>query len=391
MKRLLSMKLFAPVLILMLLLAACGGGGGNSSESNADSKAKGGSDGEFPKQVVVSVYDVGSSGYAETSAVANAITTEYGTQFRLLPSGTGVGRMNALKDNTATFGRLGDEYQFAYRAEEEFAAKNWGPQDIKVVWPVPAFINGAVLEKSGIKKPEDLKGKKVPQIAAGASINIKVEALLAAGGLTFDDVQVVELTSYNAQADALKQGQIDVAMMLPGASSLIELDEMQGISWIELPEDPEDAKWKAIQEVVPWLVPVKWDVGAGLEKGDPKVFAAYPYPVVARGDVPEDVVYEMMKRIEATFDQYKDASASNVLWSREHILVEPLGVPFHEGAIRYFKDEGLWKDEYDQKNEELIQYGEELKEKWQQALEEAEKQGIDDKEFANFWLEFKEQ
>src|SRR5699024_7517462 len=181
-------------------------------------------------------------------------TKDHGMKISLLPSGNGVGRMTMIKDGTAAFGRLGDEYQFASRAEEEFNTKEWGPQDMRVVWGVMTHINGAVLEDSDIVTPADLEGKKVPHLPGNASINTKVDSLLAAGGLTWDDVKKVEITSYASQSDALNQGKIDVAMMLPGAASLIEIDELEGISWLELPDASDEEAWEAIQDETPWVI-----------------------------------------------------------------------------------------------------------------------------------------
>jgi len=359
---------------------------------NDDGKAEStsGEKSDFPKQVAISVYDVGSSGYAEVSAIANAITTDYGTQLRLLPSGNGVGRMMVIRDQTTLFGRLGDEYQFAYRGDEEFSDKSWGPQDVTVVWQSMTHMNGAVLEKSDISKPKDLKGKKIPFLTAGASINYKTEALLAAGGLTWEDVEKVELTSYAVQAEALEQGRIDMATMLPGASALVEIAEMKGIRWIELPGDVNDEIWTNIQKVVPWAVPDTWSIGAGLTEGNPVVFMSYPYPFVAHKDVDEDIVYEFVKRIVATYDGYKNATASSFLLGKDYIKAEPLGVPIHPGAIRYLEEQGMWDDEKGKTNEDLIQYGAELKELWAETVQAAKDEGITDDKFAEFWLSRKE-
>lgn len=393
MRKMKSFKWLLSCIAVIMIAAGCSSqgssGGTDSGSSSSGSNNAPKDESGFPQQLAVSVYDVGSSGYAEFSAVANALTSEYGTQIRLIPSGTGVGRMIPMKDGVTPFGRLGDEYQFAYRGEQEFATMDWGPQDLRVVWQTMTHINGAVLEKSDIKTPADLKGKKIPYITANASINTKVEAVLAAGGLTWDDVEKVELTGYAAQADALKQGQTDMALMLPGASSLIELDEMQGIRWLELSDDVNSEEWKNVQKVVPWLVPDEWSVGAGLSKDEPLTFMAYPYPLVSRADVDEEVVYELIKRLDNTIDQYKDATPGNIQWSKDRVNTTPLGVPFHEGTIRFLEEEGMWSEEQTTQNNELIEYGKSLKEEWEKITAEAEEQNISKDDFPQYWLENK--
>ena len=135
-----------------------------------------------------SVYDVGSGGYAEMSAIANSLTSKYGTQIRMLPSASGVGRMIPLKNNQASIGKLGDEIQFSFEAIEELSKPEWGPQDVRAVWAPISQFGFAVWKDSDIKTIADLKGKKIPRITGNSSVNIKNEAILAFAGLTWDDV-----------------------------------------------------------------------------------------------------------------------------------------------------------------------------------------------------------
>ena len=51
---------------------------------------------QMPEDIVWSVYGINAAGYAEASAIANEMTEEYGTQIRMLPSSSGVGRMMPL-------------------------------------------------------------------------------------------------------------------------------------------------------------------------------------------------------------------------------------------------------------------------------------------------------
>jgi hypothetical protein len=392
MRKRFSCLFLASILVLVVAVAGCSSG---TSAPQGEQGGKGqGQSGEaaagLPKQMTWSTYDVGSSGYADVAAVANALTKTYGTQIRLLPSGTGVGRMVPMKDGTASFGRLGDESYFAFEGEYEFAAPGWGPQDMRIVWPVKTYLGLAVRADSDIQTPADLKGKKVPWVTANPSIYKKMEAALAFGGLTWDDVKRVDIPSYAAQAEALKNGQIDVAIMINTAAALYEVDSAVGIRWIDLPATDTEG-WKRLQAVTPWVVPGKDSRGAGLKEGESKEFMSYVYPMAAYASADANTVYELIKAINETFDQYKDATPSLVDWASDKIEVTPAGVPFHDGLVKYLKEKGLWSEEAEAKNNELIaRYGK-LKEAWEGFLDEASKQGIGEKEFADKWLEWKKQ
>jgi hypothetical protein len=56
----------------------------------------------LPGTQVWSAYDVGSTGYVEASAIADALGRAYGTRVRLQPSGTSIGRVLPLKQRRAT-------------------------------------------------------------------------------------------------------------------------------------------------------------------------------------------------------------------------------------------------------------------------------------------------
>jgi TRAP transporter TAXI family solute receptor len=362
---------------------------GSSSGSSSDGSSTGNTEeesGSLPDQMTWSVYDVGSGGYAEMSAVANMLTEKYNTQVRMLPSASGVGRMIPLRDGTASIGKLGDEIQFSFEAIKEFSQPDWGPQDVRAVWAPISQYGFAVREDSDIKTIADLKGKKIPMITGNSSVNIKNEALLAFAGLTWDDVEVVNITSYSGQGDALIQGQIDAAGVNPTASAMFEADSKGGVRWLEL--DPNDTEgWKRVEEVAAWLMPFATDGGAGME-GETNVLG-HGYLVGGYANQDANTIYELLKAMDENFDAYKDAMPNLPLYAKDEVISGPRGIPFHEGTIKFFEEKGLWDDEKQAKNDELVERYEKLKAAWDQVVAEAEKEGISKEDFPDFWLERK--
>src|SRR5690554_7322699 len=86
----------------------------------------------LPDTMTWSSYDVGSSGYAEASAIADAFGKKYGTKIRIQPSGSAIGRLQPILQKRADVGFLATEAFFSSEGTEDFAAKRWGPQDIRV-------------------------------------------------------------------------------------------------------------------------------------------------------------------------------------------------------------------------------------------------------------------
>ncbi|VEF49566.1 TRAP type immunogenic protein [Bacillus freudenreichii] len=381
------MKKFVSVLVLglfsLLMLAGCGGATSSekAGKSESDKAAKAGA---LPPQMTWSTYDVGASGYTEMSAIANMLTNEYNSQIRMLPSATGVGRMIPLQKGAASVAKLGDESQFAFEGVEEFAQKEWGPQNLRAVWSPITQYGFGVRAKEGIDKIQDLKGKKIPHFPGNSSINVKTEALLAFGGLTWDDVQKVELTSYGSQSDALIQGKIDAVSGIPASSTFFETDSKGGIEWVEM--DPADKEgWEDLNQVAPWLFPETRDDGAGM-KGDTPLMG-YGYSLVSYAD--QEDIKELLIAMDENFDQFKDAFPGAHLYAKENVLTEPRGIPFHEDTVEFFKENGLWDDEKQAKNDELVKRAEQLEVAWKQSVEEAKEKGISDSEYTEYWLKRK--
>ncbi|WP_085993074.1 TAXI family TRAP transporter solute-binding subunit [Oceanobacillus senegalensis] len=384
-----SKKLLALALMMLIALIVIGcssttdnknSSSGSTNEGNSNTSSG------LPEEMTWSVYDVGSGGYAEMSAIANTFTEQLGMQVRMLPSASGVGRMVPLRDGTASIGKVGDEIQFAFEAMEEFAQKDWGPQDVRAIWAPVSLYGFAVREDSDIESIEDLKGKKVPRIAGNSSVNIKNEAMLAFAGLTWDDVEVVELTSYSGQGDALIQGQIDVAGINPVASTMFEADSKGGIRWLEM--DPNDSEsWGDLQEVASWFFSETSDIGAGMDE-DTDVMG-HGYLIAGYENQDPEVIYELLNVMNDHFDNYKDATSSLSSYSIDEVLTDPRGIPFHEGAIKFFEENGLWDEEKQAKNDRLVERYDVLMEAWEQVVKEAEEQGISDDDFPEFWMERK--
>jgi hypothetical protein len=245
-----------------------------------------------------------------------------------------------------------------------------------------------VLEKSKFKTIADLKGAKVPYIIGNPSINVKVEAMLAAAGLTLDDVEVVEVSSYANQPTFVAQGQIDVAAIVPSASSAIEAEELYDVRWLDMSVFKDKEAMARLHEIYPFGVAADWDIGPDLTKGQPITFLGYTtYAPAVYNDTDPDLVYNWLKALDETYDVYSQASADMVVWKVENSVPEPSGVPIHEGAVKFFKEKGMWKDEYDEKNAALRERQDKLQKAWETVTAEASEKGLSEKEFKDYWLQ----
>ncbi|QPC43103.1 TAXI family TRAP transporter solute-binding subunit [Kaustia mangrovi] len=347
---------------------------------------------ELPRTMMWSAYDVGSSGYTEASAVADALIKEYGVRIRIMPSGTSIGRLLPLKTGRVQYGWLANEVYFATEALYDFSAREWGPQDLRVVMGRPAGFGIGVAADTGVKELADLKGKRVSRIQANPSVNLKVEAILAFAGLTWDDVEVVEMPSYGAALRGVVEGQNDAAGGVPTAGIFRELEaSSRGIVWPNLPTDNKEG-WDRVRKVAPFFSPATETIGAGLSKEHPAQLIAYKYPMITTyASTSEEDVYNLTKAVVESYDIYKDANKVMPRWDAQSAGKTPADAPFHPGAVKYLKEIGVWTDEDEAWNQKRLERLKAVQAAWDAAEEEAIEKEIADADWPDFWASYRKE
>lgn len=346
----------------------------------------------LPDTMMWSAYDVGSSGYTEASAVADAMIKEYGTRIRIMPSGTSIGRLLPLKTGRVQYGWLANEVYFATEAIYDFAAREWGPQDLRVLLGRPAGFGLGCAADAGIDSIADLEGRRVSRIQANPSVNIKVEAMLAFAGLTWDDVEVVDVPSYGAALRGVVEGSNDCAGGVPTAGIFRELEaSSRGISWPPLPADNDDG-WARLRGVAPFFAPAVETVGAGLSEANPGFLIAYRYPMITTyAETSEEQAYSLVMAMVETFEMYKDVNAVMPRWNYESAGQPPADAPFHPGAVRALKELGVWSGEHEAWNQDRLQRMTAVQAAWDAAQELALDQQVADKDWPAFWSDYRNQ
>ncbi len=342
----------------------------------------------LPGTQVWSVYDVGSTGYVEASAIADAMGRAYGTRVRLQPSGTSIGRVLPLRQKRASHAWLANELYFAAEGIYEYAAPDWGPQDFRVLAGRKNAFSVVATKESGITRPEHMRGKRLAWVPANSSVNIKVEPILAFAGLTLNDVQIVQFPSYAASLRALIEGRADCAGAAPAAAVLRELEASpRGIAWVQL--DPANSEgWARAQRAVPFVEPFAETIGAGLSEQSPANLMGYRYPMITVGaDTPDDEVYAMMKAIAETFELFKEANPIMPRWEMALAGTPPMDAPFHDGAIRYLREANIWKPETQAWQDRTLKRLQTLRAAWAEFLPAARSRNLAETEFANAWGE----
>jgi len=378
-------NIFVKFLVLALIFSltvvvGCSSPANPSAASGNTAAAK-----ALPDQMSWVSYEVGSAGYAQAAAMANALTKQFGTKIRIMPADTSVGRIISIINKQAKFGFVADETSFAVEGTYDFASNNFGPQNLRVLLAKPAVFTLATTKDSGIEKVEDCAGKRVYNVPGNTSHTVKMEAFLAFGGLTWDDVKRTDMPSYTAGMKGLAEGKVDVVCCNPNASTLYEVaSSPKGLRFLEFPASNTEG-WKRLQAICPWMRPGVDNRGAEVTRDYEWPFYAFPQ-IVTLADTSEEEVYQLIKALDETFNLYKDSNAEMPDWNIKAASQIPAGAPFHPGAVKYLKEKGLWTDQHEAWNNKLIERMNKLQEAWKTVSEEAIDKQVPSTEYANYWL-----
>ncbi|WP_338699704.1 MULTISPECIES: TAXI family TRAP transporter solute-binding subunit [unclassified Bradyrhizobium] len=321
---------------------------------------------KLPPTMAVTAYDTGTAGFNIAVGVGKMMKDKYGTDVRVLPAGNDVARLAPLRAKRAVSSAMGSGTYFAQEGVFEFGAKEWGPQPLQLMLSSVDCNCGAlgVAADAGVKEMKDLRGKRVGFVVGSPALNQNSLAMLAFGGLTQNDVKIVEFASYGAMWKGLINNDTDAAFgtTITGPAKEAETSP-RGLMWPPLPASDKEG-WARVKKVGSFFFPQTATCGAGISPDKPIQLGNYPYPIfVAYAAQPADQIYAITKAMIINYDAYKDSApgAGGLSADRQ---TKNWVVPVHPGAVKALKEAGYWSDEQDAHNNALYKRQEVLGAAW---------------------------
>lgn len=313
---------------------------------------------KLPSSLTWTAYDTGSSGFNIAVAVGKTLKDKYGADVRILPAGNDVARLAPLKAGRAQASAMGIGSYFAQEGVFEFAVKEWGPQQLRLMISSTDCnaISLGVARDTGVKEIKDLKGKRVGTVVGSPALNQNAFAILAFGNLTANDVRLVEFSSYGAMWKGMLNNEVDAAIASSISGQVKEVDASpRGIIYPPTPAS-DTAGWARLHKIGPYFTPHKATCGSGgMSAQNPVDLPSYAYPIfMAYASQPADLVYSIAKAMIVHYDAYKDAApgAAGLSVQRQNLAWV---LPYHDGAVKALKEAGVWKPEHDAYNQKLVQ------------------------------------
>jgi uncharacterized protein len=315
--------------------------------------------GDTSKVLSCTTYSVGSTGYATSMGLMEAIKKNEGIKVKVVPAGTDMAKVLPLKNKMMQLSLFtGAGQYYALMGLGDFDAEDWGPQPLRLVYgcPTGAIAGMMVRGDADIETLGDLAGKRVALIPASPGCKSLHEGYLAFGGLGWEDVKTVNVSSWGSAWKAVIDGSADTAHCLVNSSKAVELAASpHGIHWLPAPEQDKEG-WRKLHSFCPYLRPYKATQGAGATPENPAQVASYYYGLICYPDLDEDTVYKLTKGIWNGYDIYKDMHPSLKRWTQEGALeTEAFLSPYHPGAVKFFKEVGVWTEAHEKRQEKLLE------------------------------------
>ena len=198
------------------------------------------------------------------------------------------------------------------------------------------MIHIVALEGSGITSLEDLRGKRVSIGAPGSGTEVNTGAILAANGITYDDIEEQRL-NFNETADALGNGDIDAGFWSVGAptSSILNLATTQNVVIIALSE----AELAAAMAADPTFALTTLPGGSYNGVADDITVLGIPNVLTVSSEMSDEVAYQVTKAMYENISEMRAIHPAANETSVEFTM-SATPVPLHPGAIRYYEEIG---------------------------------------------------
>ena len=328
------------VLSGVLLLGLGGCNGGSDPSGNGDGKA-----GKSGRRAFLSMgtAPVGGAFPVVGGAIAEVLNDQKGdNNWKVQAKGTKGSKANirGLQDGKLQLALSNSAISyFAVRGESGWDKKF----DIRAIVTLAPNVAMFITKKgSGVNSIADLKGKRVVVGPSGAGFEMFVGPLLKGHGVSYDDFTPLNNTQSGA-VDLLADGNADAAF-LGGAvptGAITQACSTHDISFVPFDLDVRKKLVEQYEFFQP--VTVAKDKYSDLTE-DFEGLNVGSMHLITSADQDEELIYQITK----TIWEHRDKIASKHPAGRtinEKNAARNTGTEFHPGAIRFYKEAGLWPDQ----------------------------------------------
>ena len=314
--------IFSLLLLLSTILVACNSGSdGGSSES------------EWPRGLSVGAAPSGGTFNVYGTGWSDIITDEIGINTTVEATGGPIDNIQLVERGDMEIGMVTMGV-----AKEAFNGTGWAEEEhenIRSIFPMYiSYLHWFSAPGSGVQALEDLEGKVIGTGATGGTPDYYTQKV-------FEDLNIEPLRvingSFSDYANQMRDGQMDAAGVFapsghPTITEMIQTDNVEVFGVGEMSEELAE----------------KYGITHGIleansyenQEEDIETLTVYS-AFIAHKDLPEDLVYEMVKTTYENIERLESVHQTGAELSLDTVVEGITSIPLHPGAIKYYEEQGV--------------------------------------------------
>ena len=270
--------------------------------------------------------------------LVNKNRKEHGIRCSAESTGGSIYNINTIRAGELEFGVAQSDWQYhAYHGTSKFEdqGKFEGLRAVFSVHPEPVTI--IAHDDSGISNITDFKGKRVNIGNPGSGTRGTWEVIEAALGWERSDLKLAAEMKSAETGQAVCDRKIDAYFWLVGHPSALTQESLSTCD-AHLVNATGDAIDKLVADNSFYRTAT---IPAGMYNNESDVATfGVGATFVTRADVPEEVVYIVVKAVFDNFDNFKKLHPAFGNLKPEEMISDSLSAPLHDGAAKYYKERG---------------------------------------------------
>jgi len=270
--------------------------------------------------------------------LVNENRKEHGIRCSAESTGGSIYNINTIRAGELEFGVAQSDWQFhAYNGTSKFEDQGKF-EKLRAVFSVHAEpVTIIAHDKSGVKNITDLKGKKLNIGNPGSGTLGTWEVLEEALGWKRSDLAMAAEMKSAETGQAVCDGKIDAYFWLVGHPSALTQESLASC-----PTHLVNATGEAIDKLVagnPYYRKAVIPAGMYNNTEDIHTFGVGA-TFVSSADVPDEVVYTVVKAVFDNFDKFKKLHPAFENLTEKEMITDAISAPLHDGAVKYYKERG---------------------------------------------------
>jgi len=300
----------------------------------------------------------GTATHAWASALADLVTKN--TPMKLLiESHPGPGAVFPMmeKGNIDLEGCPSPEVYWALHGDHGYKEPTGGKgyKGLRLLFMDAVYTVGLVTgADTGIKTTRELKGKRIALVSPVLlSAYLSIQASVANGGWTEKDVVYVPVGSPTEGKKLNVERKVDASSHPMGAGDVEEIAAARGgARFISLDPSAEATKRaKQFHPAIPQLI--KKGTATGILEDT--WLNTFRNAVVSWETFPDEAAYAIVEAVWNNMENYKKVHVLLRRLTEKRLATTEATVPFHPGAVKFYKEKGLWTDELENHQKVLLE------------------------------------